>query len=188
MKTLPLFPLPVVLFPGTLLPLQIFELRYRRMVKECLARQEPLVILQARHPSTPDIDFYTTGTTGSILDWQPLANQMIGIELQGEQRVRVAAIKKESDGLLLGEVEYLCSADPVDLAPQPTRLSEIIAHLAEHPLLSFSPARVSAETADAFSYQLAAMLPFSGADKQRLLELDDPVARLESIYTLLKEY
>ncbi|UTW01907.1 LON peptidase substrate-binding domain-containing protein [Amphritea atlantica] len=188
MKTLPLFPLPVVLFPGILLPLQIFELRYRRMVKECLASQEPLVILQARNPAAPDIDFYSTGTTGTILDWQPLPNQMIGIELKGEQKVRVSEIQKESDGLLVGDVEYLRSGDLPSTAEQSARLAEITAHLVQHPLLSFSPARVNDETADAFSYQLAALLPFSGADKQRLLELNNPVARLELIYTLLKEY
>lgn len=188
MKTLPLFPLPVVLFPGTLLPLQIFELRYRRMVKECLASQEPLVMLQARNASTPDIDFYTTGTTGTIIDWRPLPNQMIGIELKGEQRVRVSEIQKESDGLLVGEVEYLNSTLLAGSEQQSARLAEITAHLAQHPLLSFSTAGVNDEMADAFSYQLAALLPFSGADKQRLLEFDNPVARLELIYTLLKEY
>lgn len=188
MKTLPLFPLPVVLFPGTILPLQIFELRYRRMVKECLASQQPLVILQARNPSTPDSDFYTIGTTGTIMDWQPMPNQMIGIQLQGEQRVRVSTIQKESDGLLVGEVEYLNADDLIGSELQSFKLARIIADLAKHPLLSFTPAQINAETADAFSYQLATLLPFSGANKQRLLELDNPVARLQSIYTLLKEY
>ncbi len=188
MKTLPLFPLPVVLFPGTILPLQIFELRYRRMVKECLASQQPLVMLQARNSSTPDIDFYTLGTAGVIQDWQPLPNQMIGIQLQGEQRVRVSEIQKQSDGLLVGEVEYLNPGVQISAEPQLSQLARIIADLAGHPLLSFSPAQITTETAEAFSYQLAALLPFSGADKQRLLELDETVARLELIYTLLKEY
>ncbi|WP_299199750.1 LON peptidase substrate-binding domain-containing protein [uncultured Amphritea sp.] len=187
MKKLPLFPLPVVLFPGTLLPLQIFELRYRRMVKDCLASQTPLVIVHGRNPAAPDDDFDRIGTSGTILDWQPLPNQMIGIQLQGEQRVRVSAIQKESDGLLVGEVEYL-NVDGGECSElQSLTLARIISDLAEHPLLSFSPAQISAENADTFSYQLAALLPFSGADKQRLLELDSPVARLESIYTLLKE-
>ncbi|NIP60092.1 MAG: ATP-dependent protease, partial [Gemmatimonadetes bacterium] len=36
-RRLPLFPLPVVLFPGEAMPLHIFELRYRSMVDDCLA-------------------------------------------------------------------------------------------------------------------------------------------------------
>ena len=187
MKKLPLFPLPVVLFPGTLLPLQIFELRYRRMVKDCLASQTPLVIVHARNPAAPDDDFDRIGTSGTILDWQPLPNQMIAIQLQGEQRVRVSAIEKESDGLLVAEVEYLAADERITSESQTLKLMRIIADLAEHPLLSFPPAQVSAENAASFSYQLAALLPLSGADKQRLLELDNPVARLESIYSLLKE-
>ena len=146
-----------------------------------------MVIVHGRNPAAPDDDFDRIGTSGTILDWQPLPNQMIAIQLQGEQRVRVSAIEKESDGLLVAEVEYLAADERITSEPQTLKLMRIIADLAEHPLLSFPPAQVSAENAASFSYQLAALLPLSGADKQRLLELDNPVARLESIYSLLKE-
>jgi ATP-dependent Lon protease len=44
-STLPLFPLPLVLFPGVTIPLHIFEPRYRRMLVDCLERDRRFGIL-----------------------------------------------------------------------------------------------------------------------------------------------
>ena len=44
---IPLFPLNVVLFPGMLLPLHIFEPRYRKMLNDCVSRQEPFGLVLA---------------------------------------------------------------------------------------------------------------------------------------------
>lgn len=103
MKTLPLFPLPLVFFPGTVLPLQIFEMRYRRMVKDLLAESGQLVILQAPIPDSPSSDFKTIGTLSKIIDWQPMQNQMIAIQVEGEQRAKISGVTIASDGLLLGQ-------------------------------------------------------------------------------------
>ncbi|WP_417227985.1 LON peptidase substrate-binding domain-containing protein [Amphritea sp.] len=188
MKKLPLFPLPVVLFPGTVLPLQIFELRYRRMVKECLADNSPFVVLQTRDATSPDSDFYPLGTRAIISDWQPLANQMIGIQVQGQQRVRVTDIDQATDGLLQGYIEILADNSSINLEEQSAKLEMICAHLQQHSLLSFDASRINVDTAELFSFQLASLLPFSGADKQRLLEITSPLERLELMATLLKEF
>jgi Lon protease-like protein len=42
---LPLFELPVVLLPGELMPLHIFEERYKRMIAHCLEAEEPFGIV-----------------------------------------------------------------------------------------------------------------------------------------------
>ncbi|RTE67514.1 hypothetical protein EH243_00780 [Amphritea opalescens] len=188
MKTLSLFPLPVVLFPGTVLPLQIFELRYRRLVKECLADNAPFVLLHARNAAQPDIDFYPIGTSAMIVDWHPLPNQMIGIQVQGIERVRVSDSVPQSDGLLKGDVEPLVAFQYQDQDSASARLSAISAHLQQHSLLSFDASRINIDTADTFSFQLASLLPFSGANQQRLLEIDSPLERLELIATLLEEF
>lgn len=188
MKTLSLFPLPVVLFPSTLLPLQIFELRYRRMVKECLADNAPFVLLQARDATKPDVDFYPIGTCAMITDWQPLPNQMIGIQVEGIERVRVSNVTQGNDGLLQANVEPLAAFQYLNLDQALARLCAISTHLEQHSLLSFDASRINIDTADAFSFQLASLLPFSGANQQRLLEIDSPIERLELIATLLEEF
>lgn len=188
MKTLPLFPLPLVFFPGAVLPLQIFELRYRRMVKELLADDGSFVMLQARNPQKPDSDFETVGTLSKIIDWQPMANQMIGIQVQGVCKVQVSDVLVESDGLLNASIKWLASEADKKFDQQATKLAEISALLEQHPLLSFRSAQINAGNAEALSYQLASRFPFSKADKQRLLELDSSLQRLEMILSLLKDF
>ena len=50
---LPLFPLNVVLFPGVVLPLHIFEPRYRQMIADCQEQTTPFGIVLARPESQP---------------------------------------------------------------------------------------------------------------------------------------
>lgn len=188
MKILPLFPLPLVLFPGTVLPLQIFEMRYRRMVKGLLAESGQLVILQASIPDSPSSDFKTIGTISKIIDWQPMQNQMIAIQVEGEKRAQISGVTVASDGLLLGETVELSSDQNLKLEQHSGRLRDISILLERHPLLSFRSVQINAENAEAFSYQLASLIPFSGADKQRLLELDSSLQRLEMILSLLKDF
>ncbi|BBB26588.1 LON peptidase substrate-binding domain-containing protein [Amphritea japonica] len=187
MKTLPLFPLPLVFFPGTVLPLQIFEIRYRRMVKELLANNGQFVILHTRSPGTSSSDFETIGTLSKIIDWQPMQNQMIGIQVAGEQRVEISGVTVESDGLLMAEAIALISDQGLKSEQYSGKLDEISTLLGHHPLLSFRSVQLNAENVEAVSYQLASLIPFSGADKQRLLELDSSLQRLEMILSLLKD-
>ena len=190
MKKLPLFPLPLVLFPGSVLPLQIFEIRYRRMVKELLADDGRFVVVQARNPDNSNNDFESIGTLSKIIDWQPMQNQMIGIQVEGEQRVKISGVTVASDGLLLGEtIELRSKEDKEEFRSEQysAQLAEISTHLEQHPLLSFRSVQLNAENAEAVSYQLASLIPFSGADKQRLLELDSSLQRLEMILSLLKD-
>ncbi|WP_432474125.1 LON peptidase substrate-binding domain-containing protein [Amphritea sp. HPY] len=186
MKSIPLFPLPVVLFPETLLPLQIFELRYRRMVKECLARNSGFAVVQGKDSKHPDISFHLTGTYGEIVDWHPLPNEMIGIELKGLSKVRVLEFSSEKDGLIVANLELL-KAESTSLDAH-DELDEILQHIQQHPLVSFLPLDLLATDAITISYQIADLLPFSGSEKQQMLELDNPRQRLELILTTLKEF
>ena len=55
MALLPLFPLDVVLLPGTPLPLHIFEPRYREMIGECLAAEQPFGVVRAKEEGIAEI-------------------------------------------------------------------------------------------------------------------------------------
>jgi uncharacterized protein len=96
---LPIFPLPnVVLFPDTLLPLHIFEPRYRQLVTDLLARPaaERLVgmILAARSPSGA-LDLLEPGCVGRLVGHEPLDDGRSNIVLAGEARFDIA---REIDG------------------------------------------------------------------------------------------
>lgn len=92
LSELPVFPLPrTVLFPGALLPLHIFEPRYRAMVKECLAGHKTMAVALLRdgentghHPA-----FEPFAGVGVIVDSVCLPDGRYNILLQGRARVRL---------------------------------------------------------------------------------------------------
>ena len=86
MEVLPLFPLPVVLFPGAPMPLHIFEARYRRMVGRCLEFDKRFGLLH--HDSDEDGPFLNeagqVGTVAVIEEFQPLSDGRSLVLVRGE--------------------------------------------------------------------------------------------------------
>lgn len=90
----PIFPLPdITLFPRTLLPLHIFEARYRVMVADALARDRRICMVrlrpgyQATYAGKPDV--FAVGGLGQIVSCERLANGRYDLVLRGEARVRL---------------------------------------------------------------------------------------------------
>jgi Lon protease-like protein len=91
---LPIFPLPdLVLFPHTLLPLHIFEPRYRAMIADCLARDRRLAIAGLRAGYEPDYygrpPVFAVSGVGRIVQCERLASGRFNLILRGEGRVRI---------------------------------------------------------------------------------------------------
>ena len=91
---LPIFPLPdLTFFPHTLLPLHIFEARYRAMITDCLARDKRLSVVRLRpgyeaaYDGKPPV--YAVASAGSIVRCERLASGRFNVLLKGEQRIRI---------------------------------------------------------------------------------------------------
>jgi Lon protease-like protein len=89
-----IFPLPdVTLFPRTLLPLHIFEARYRAMISDALARDRRICMVQlkpgyeANYAGKPDT--FAVGGVGEIVNCERLASGRFDLVLRGEARVRI---------------------------------------------------------------------------------------------------
>lgn len=185
---IPLFPLNAVLFPGGLLPLQIFEQRYLQMTKACLRDGTHFGVCLIRHgaevgaPATPE----SVGCTARIVHWDMQQLGLLKIVAQGERRFRLGATRVQDDGLVLGAVEFLAEeADaPVPAALAPCR--ELVGRLVdEHGERLFArPFRL--DSSAWVSARLAEVLPLPAGVKQSLLELDAP-ARLEALGRLLAQ-
>ena len=90
----PIFPLPeVALFPRTLLPLHIFEARYRAMVADALARDRRICMVRLRpgyeaaYAGKPEV--FAVGGLGQIVSCERLATGRYDLVLRGEARVRI---------------------------------------------------------------------------------------------------
>ena len=117
--TLPLFPLRLVLFPGQMLPLHIFEPRYRMMINQCVEKEQPFGVVLMRE-DTPDwraykgdVELpYQVGTTAHIQRMERLADGRLNIITLGLHRFRVRSLRFDMP-FLQGEVESF----PMDGAP-----------------------------------------------------------------------
>lgn len=91
---LPIFPLPdVTFFPHTLLPLHVFEARYRALVMDALARDRRLCVVKLRqgyestYAGKPAV--HPVAGAGEIVSWERLATGRYNILVKGEWRVRL---------------------------------------------------------------------------------------------------
>src|SRR4029077_10195897 len=85
-SSIPLFPLPnVVLFPQVLLPLHVFEPRYREMVRDVAAGDELIGMILLRGPESPGSgrDVYSVGCAGRMVRKVELPDGRSNILLQG---------------------------------------------------------------------------------------------------------
>jgi uncharacterized protein len=111
--TIPLFPLNVVLFPGMMLPLHIFEKRYQRMTRECIDSGEPFGVVLVKSPTAADPhpvgdildDVYSIGTTAQITAVEHLQDGQINLIAVGQDRFIIKDIWVATDNLLLGHVD-----------------------------------------------------------------------------------
>jgi Lon protease-like protein len=109
---LPLFPLNSVLFPGTTLPLHIFEERYKLMIGRCLESKSPFGVLLIRSGNEVGevAEPFEMGTTARIVRVQHLDEGRMNLVCLGEQRFRLSRSVSETP-YLVGEVELLQSTD-----------------------------------------------------------------------------
>jgi Lon protease-like protein len=112
--SLPLFPLNTVLVPGLVLPLHIFEPRYRQLVEELLAlpeeQEREFGVIAVRDGQDISRDglaaFYPVGTATVLRQHERLEDGRFDVVTTGSRRFRLLALD-DSEPLLRGEVEFL---------------------------------------------------------------------------------
>lgn len=181
-RELPLFPLNVVLFPGGPLPLRIFEPRYLDMVSRCLREQSgfAVVLIEEGAEAEAATSFAATGTEAMIVDFDRLEGGLLGIRCLGRERVRVVEAWREPDGLNRGRVLDI-PADPVVAMPEEQAwLGEVVRQVMPEAGDTYRHVEPR-EDAAWIGNRLAEMLPLSLADRQQLLEMNDPLERLAAL-------
>lgn len=193
-RTLPVFPLPLVLFPGAELPLHIFEPRYRQMLADCRDGDGRFGI--AYVTPTPYTDPAPSpgavGCSAIVERAEPLSDGRFNVLVTGEQRFllrtyletdrlyRVAVVEQFED-------EAWDSDDAAELAADVHRaFSRYLSLL--NSLGATPPYRVElTESPAALSFQVAAALDIDAKVKQALLELRQPSYRLRRLAIILKD-
>lgn len=196
--TLPLFPLNVVVCPGGLLPLRIFEARYLDMVRTCLRNKSSFAVVAVMPEGETDPEGYfpfaNIGTLVDIVEADVTTVGLMNIRCVGRHRVKIDSFIQQVDGLLVGQVNDiandLSSAIPEDLESVATSLKDLLVSL---PASGVAPENMPViqpyhfENAAWVANRWVELLDLPLLQKQRLMQLDSPVLRLELIHDILYE-
>jgi uncharacterized protein len=180
---LPLFPLSTVLFPGGPLRLRIFEPRYLDMVRHCLkgSRAFGVVLILEGEEAGEVVSVADNGTSARVVDFNTLPDGLLGIDCLGEQRFRVLRRWQQGDGLNVAEVEYLPDDPPCALPAELAHLGELLREVLPQLGERYAHAVAHYEDAGWVGNRWAEVLPLTAAERQQLLELADPLARLTQV-------
>lgn len=186
-----LFPLNAVLFPGCTLPLQIFEQRYLRLVKESLRDETGFVVvlISEGNEAGASPEIFSIGSYVVITDWETLDNGLLGITVTAQHRVRVDHASVQHDGLLTAAVHTLpdTQADAQLLADY-ADLADTLKQLHAHPL--YKNIGIDFNNCIDINNKLSYLLPVNNLYKQSLLEIDDArehCEHLRALITLLQD-
>ena len=195
MAELPMFPLGSVLFPGTGIPLQVFEPRYKALTGYCLEHDGLLGIVlieRGQEVGGGDVRF-PVGTQGRIVQSAALPDGRWLIVVAGERRIRIERWIAE-DPFPTAEVTFLedepaagggTPEDRLQLVDRVHRALALKAELGEWPEEAASP-ELAPDPATA-GWQAASIGLLTAVDCQRLLETNSVADRLGQLLTLLDE-
>lgn len=212
LQSLPLFPLGSVLFPGGLLPLRIFEVRYLDMIGKCHRHNVPFGVVsliegsEVRKPAraaeeragTPSEDgfavevFNTVGTLALISEFSSPHPGLMMVRCMGQQRFTITRREKLKHGLWVADVECVPDdqsiAIPDDLKPAADALGGVIKALQARAMPADQMPMLppyQLEDCTWVANRWCELLPMAPDAKQRLMALDNPLLRLELVSDML---
>lgn len=188
-----MFPLGSVLFPHAVLPLHVFEPRYRLMIERCLGEDATFgVVLIERGSEVGGGDVrFDVGTLAQIVQAGRLDDGRYALVTVGVRRIAVRAWLPD-EPYPQAEVELLddeVTGDAVEHLSDVTRLLERVRALHSElgAPVSSTPIELAADEPARASFQASALAPIGPLDAQALLEVDDAGARLLRLRELLDD-
>ena len=185
-EDLPIFPLRTILFPDSKLPLRIFEPRYIDMVSRSMRENSEFGIILSRESTDPKMfETYDTGTLARIIDWDQGGDGLLGITTLGTQKFRLKELNKQEDGLNIGSIERIEKEGDYKPLKEFTHLVELLQAILDDVNI-YDDNEKRFDSASWISYRFAEILPLRLEDKQKCLEIDDPIIRLNFLEPLIK--
>lgn len=186
--TLPLFPLNAVLFPGGPLKLRIFEARYVDMIGRCMREglSFGVAMIVEGVEAGGVARTVETGTSARIVDFEQLKDGLLGITAIGDQRFHIESSQRQADGLNIAQIQWLPAEPAVPVPNECDYLVQLLQHALPQlaPAYDFTP--VLYDDASWVGSRLVEILPLPLEEKQRCLEMPDPLQRLEYLRVRVK--
>jgi uncharacterized protein len=188
-QSIPIFPLGTVLFPGSLLPLRIFEARYMDMAKACLKDKSNFGVCLIREgqevgaPAVPE----EVGCIARIAECDMEELGILKVKAEGFARFRIVSREVAKSGLIVADIEEISREARVTetqgLAETAEFLRKVFVAIGED---RFAPP-FDFDDATWVSFRLAEILPLRMDVKQKLLELTDATLRIGILHKFMKQ-
>jgi Lon protease-like protein len=211
LTSLPLFPLGTVLYPGGLLPLQIFEIRYLDMIGKCHKTGAPFGVVsltegsEVRRPVNAAARgiasgdgfareaFNTVGTLAKIIEFSVPQPGLMVVQCQGIHRFTITRREKLKHGLWIADVVRMEDDLPVRIPHDLQKAADALGKLIKGLLNSDTPpdkmpmlAPYHLDDCSWVANRWCELLPIPLTVKQQLMELDNPLLRLELVCDMLE--
>jgi len=189
---IPLFPLPnLVLFPNIVVPLHIFEDRYKVMVNGCVDRDEAfgLVLLRNGADTESEDTIHRVGVTARIVNIERLDGGRLNILCEGESRFRIHRFTQQMP-FWKGSVDFFEDSEShstQSLYDQVAELYRSVAALRATLGGSEPPEVILPESAIDLSYMVSYVLDIESGEKQNLLEMTSTTERLRMLVAHLTD-
>jgi Lon protease-like protein len=200
-QVIPVFPLTgSLLLPGNLLPLNIFETRYRNLVADALEGEQLIGMVQPLNPrqdnwvpqvEDPDPDnpeIYRIGCLGRIEECEPQDDGRYLIVLRGVSRFRICEELSRPRGYRRVRVDYTefeRDLGELNVFLNPKQMMRALRAFGDKHELEFDYDLLASVPGISLLNGLSVALPFRPAEKQALLEAADPAVREELLLTLM---
>jgi Lon protease-like protein len=195
-RSLPLFPLGSVLFPGLVLPLRVFEARYRALVRDLMIlpegtpREFGVVAIERgwEVAQATGVTLHEVGCTAQVRKVTEHPDGRFDLVTVGRERFRIERIEREAAPYLVAEVEVLPeSVGPAEVADRlaPRVLAAFRQYLTLVRAATEEVTEQLPEEPTLLSHLVAATANLTVADRQRLLAEPDTVSRLRAELSLL---
>jgi len=189
---IPLFPLPnLVLFPRIVVPLHIFEERYKLMINNCVDREEVfgLVLIHSGADEEREETIHQVGVTARIVEVERRDGCRMNILCDCAKRFRIHRLTQQPP-FWKGAIEFLEDKDHLSaesLYNQVAELYRSVAQLSGKLSGSQESEVILPEDAIDLSYMVSYVLDIESEDKQKLLEMDSTSERLRLIVAHLTD-
>lgn len=189
---LPLFPLNTVLFPGMMLPLHIFEDRYKEMMQRCLSNSEPfgVVLLKEGRDTGPLGAIHDIGTIAEITEVKRLQGGRMNIVSVGHRRFRLHSLHNNYN-YLTGIVEDFPLLN-IDTSATQQLAQRVMVKLTSYLKTFRKLGKLNVDfqqfpdDPETLAFLTAIVLPISNEEKQELLSISDAEVILQDEFNRLR--
>ena len=184
-----MLPLGAVLFPGGLLSLKLSEQKYIEMAADCFESGTPFGVCLVGGGKSPDtsLELHELGTLAHVRPESASVAGVLAVSVRGARRFRTLSRELGANGVIRARVELLAEPAGIEVPAAQRSLLPLLRKVVGDLGVEKIPEPHDFDDAVWVGYRLTEVMPVQLLAKQKLLELDDPVSRLEVLFAYLSQ-